>query len=264
LPDRPVAGKTGTTENFGDAWFVGYTPQLVTAVWVGYPNGLRPMLSEYHGRAVAGGTFPAQIWKTFMESALSAVRAEPQSFPSPPYLSASARRVTYRDGEVQLDNGRCRDTSVVVYFAGKGPAKTANCRLNEVEVPNVVGWKLASARVRLEAQPLTPQLIYKPALPGQRVDIVLRQFPKTGRLSSFDKVTIVLAKPQHGVVPRIVGLTLGQARTKLRRLKLQPTVRFGSGKPGRVISQEPLSGVAAAPGMKVQLVVARAASGAGG
>jgi penicillin-binding protein 1A len=257
LPDRAVAGKTGTTENFGDAWFVGYTPQLVTAVWVGYPNGLRPMLSEYHGRAVAGGTFPAQIWKTFMESALSAVRAEPQSFPSPPYLSASARRVTYRDGEVQLDNGNCRDTSLVVYFAGKGPAKTANCKPNEVEVPDVVGWKLANARVRLEAQPLTPQLIYKPARPGQRVDIVLRQFPRTGRLSSFDKVTIVLAKPQHGVVPRIVGLTLRQARTKLRRLKLQPAVRFGSGKPGRVVSQEPLSGVAAAPGMRVQLVVAR-------
>src|SRR5207248_4255672 len=54
LPNRPVAGKTGTTENYGDAWFVGYTPQLVTAVWVGYPKGLRPMLTEYHGGPVAG------------------------------------------------------------------------------------------------------------------------------------------------------------------------------------------------------------------
>src|SRR4029079_2290758 len=42
---RPVSGKTGTTENYGDAWFVGYTPQLVTAVWVGYPNTLHPMLT---------------------------------------------------------------------------------------------------------------------------------------------------------------------------------------------------------------------------
>ena len=50
LPDRVVAGKTGTTENYGDAWFVGYTPQLATAVWVGYPDRLKPMLSEYHGR----------------------------------------------------------------------------------------------------------------------------------------------------------------------------------------------------------------------
>ena len=42
----PVAGKTGTTENYGDAWFVGYTPQLVPAVWVGYPNELVPMLTS--------------------------------------------------------------------------------------------------------------------------------------------------------------------------------------------------------------------------
>src|SRR5207244_1006508 len=63
LPNRAAAGKTGTTENYGDAWFVGYTPQLATAVWVGYPNRLQPMLAEYHGQAVAGGTFPAGIWR---------------------------------------------------------------------------------------------------------------------------------------------------------------------------------------------------------
>ena len=84
LPDRPVAGKTGTTEAYGDAWFVGYTPQLVTAVWVGYPKGLRPMLTEYHGGPVAGGTFPAQIWKAFMQPALKLLGAAPKSFPRRP------------------------------------------------------------------------------------------------------------------------------------------------------------------------------------
>ena len=53
-----MAGKTGTTENYGDAWFVGYTPQLVAAVWVGYPDKLVPMLSQFHGHPVAGGTYP--------------------------------------------------------------------------------------------------------------------------------------------------------------------------------------------------------------
>jgi penicillin-binding protein 1A len=257
LPDRAVAGKTGTTENFGDAWFVGYTPQLVTAVWVGYPNTLRPMLSEFHGRAVAGGTFPALIWKAFMESALKATHSDPQTFATPPYLSVVSRRVTYRDGRIELDNGRCKSTSLVVYFTGRGPSTTANCRLNEVEVPNVVGLKLPLARIRLEAQPLTPQLIYKPAVAGQRVGVILRQFPAGGRLSSFDKVTIVLAKPLHGVVPRIVGLSVRAARTKLAKLKLVPALHFGAGKAGHVISQEPTAGVAAAPGMKIQLVVAR-------
>src|SRR5262249_5975292 len=70
LPGWQVAGKTGTTENYGDAWFVGFTPQIVAAVWVGYPDKLVPMTTEFHGKPVAGGTFPALIWKTFMQKAL--------------------------------------------------------------------------------------------------------------------------------------------------------------------------------------------------
>jgi penicillin-binding protein 1A len=257
LPDRPVAGKTGTTENYGDAWFVGYTPQLVTAVWVGYPNTLKPMLTEFHGSPVVGGTYPALIWKSFMSGALAAMHAQPETFAAPPPLSVTTDRVTYRDNEIQLDNGNCRDTQLIVYFTGHGPAKTSNCKVNEVDVPDVVGWKLPDAQVRLEAQPLTPQVIYQPAAGGQRVNVIVRQFPAGGTLSSFDKVTLVLAKPLHGLVPSIVGLTLRDARTKLARLKLLPLVHFGAGKPGQVISQEPLAGVAAAPGMTVRLIVAR-------
>jgi penicillin-binding protein 1A len=64
----PAAGKTGTTSSFNDAWFVGYTPKLSTAVWVGYPNALIDMTSV-HGISVAGGTFPAQIWHDYMSVA---------------------------------------------------------------------------------------------------------------------------------------------------------------------------------------------------
>ena len=53
-----MAGKTGTTENYGDAWFVGYTPQLVVAVWVGYPTTLKPMLTEFHGQGGDGRQLP--------------------------------------------------------------------------------------------------------------------------------------------------------------------------------------------------------------
>lgn len=61
-----AAGKTGTTENSGDAWFVGFTRRWTIAVWVGYPNGLRPMLTEFEGQPVTGGTFPALIWRAFV------------------------------------------------------------------------------------------------------------------------------------------------------------------------------------------------------
>jgi penicillin-binding protein 1A len=63
-----AAGKTGTTENYQDALFVGYTDTLTVAVWVGYPTGGRAMETEYGGKPVAGGTYPAEIWHDFMTS----------------------------------------------------------------------------------------------------------------------------------------------------------------------------------------------------
>lgn len=63
---RPAAGKTGTTDRHADAWFVGYTPDLATAVWMGYQAGEIPM-ENVHGIAVSGGSFPAQIWRLMME-----------------------------------------------------------------------------------------------------------------------------------------------------------------------------------------------------
>jgi penicillin-binding protein 1A len=64
-----AAGKTGTTSNFGDAWFVGWNKKYTVAVWVGYPTRLIPMTTEFGGKPVFGGTFPALIWHNFMLSA---------------------------------------------------------------------------------------------------------------------------------------------------------------------------------------------------
>ena len=77
---RPAAGKTGTTDHHADAWFVGFTPDLATAVWMGYTRGEIPMESV-HGISVSGGSFPAEIWRLFMEPALEA--REPRDFPEP-------------------------------------------------------------------------------------------------------------------------------------------------------------------------------------
>jgi penicillin-binding protein 1A len=62
------AGKTGTTDNYADAWFCGFTPSLEATIWIGYPRGEVPMLSV-HGIEVSGPTFPATIWRLFMEPA---------------------------------------------------------------------------------------------------------------------------------------------------------------------------------------------------
>jgi penicillin-binding protein 1A len=80
--NRPVAGKTGTTENNGDAWFAGYTPDYAAVVWMGYPEGNTRTMDNVHGRSVTGGTFPAEIWKKFMDVALTDVPSD--NFPAPP------------------------------------------------------------------------------------------------------------------------------------------------------------------------------------
>ena len=85
-----VAGKTGTTSDYGDAWFVGWTPQITTAVWVGFPNKLVPMTTLFDGGPVEGGTFPAEIWRAFMTQALQIFNQEKVEYgPKPKHHSTS-------------------------------------------------------------------------------------------------------------------------------------------------------------------------------
>jgi membrane peptidoglycan carboxypeptidase len=252
---RQVAGKTGTTENYGDAWFVGYTPQLAVAVWVGYPNTLRPMLTEYHGDAVAGGTYPALIWKSFMERALPYLHDEPQDFPYASMPYPVPKLVVFRNGQLELDNGNCHSPRQVLYFAGRGPARIARCKVNEVDVPRVTGYTVAEANARLASMPLTPQYVYQPAKPRQRLGIVLRQYPAKGTLSSYQKVTLVLPKALHGAVPKVIGLTLGRAEARLERYHLKWRVDGHPPPTAKVVWQSPSWEQAATPGLVVRLAV---------
>ena len=81
LGARPVAGKTGTAENFQDAWFCGYVPQLATCVWVGYPKGEISLYNVEGVGAVAGGTLPAKIWHDYMSQAVANLPVK--DFPTP-------------------------------------------------------------------------------------------------------------------------------------------------------------------------------------
>ncbi len=85
---RPAAGKTGTTDESKAAWFIGYTPQLATAVWIGKANPT-PLLKvvvngSYYGQ-VYGGSIPGAIWRSTMQGALEGVAVEP--FPTPQLFS---------------------------------------------------------------------------------------------------------------------------------------------------------------------------------
>ncbi|HET9722223.1 MAG TPA: PASTA domain-containing protein, partial [Actinomycetota bacterium] len=78
---RPVAGKTGTAQDYTNVYFAGYTPQVATAVWVGFPEGQKPM-NAYYGQSVFGGTLAAPIWNAFMRRATAGMPVE--GFEAPP------------------------------------------------------------------------------------------------------------------------------------------------------------------------------------
>ncbi|MBV8960363.1 MAG: PBP1A family penicillin-binding protein [Actinobacteria bacterium] len=96
VPGHVVAGKTGTSDQHSDAWFVGYTPQITTAVWMGSPTKRDPMFNV-GGITVQGGTYPARIWSAYMTQALEPLPSV--SFPAP-------------DPD-QIDSGHYLDTSKI-------------------------------------------------------------------------------------------------------------------------------------------------------
>jgi penicillin-binding protein 1A len=252
IPGRSVAGKTGTTDNYGDAWFVGYTPDLVVAVWVGYPDRLRPMETEFGGEPVTGGTLPALIWKGFVEGVEG---DEDESFEAPPYLGVSSNWVVKRGGEWRLDNGYCSEARLLVYFADERPTDTADCKPNEVAVPLVVGMTAAEAFARLADQPLEADVAYVPAKPGTIPGLVVNQDPRRGGLSANDTVQLWVSKAQHGQLPNFVGSSVQDVNRELRRLKLRARAATGPGPAGTVVRQRPKPGVAVKPGQAVRLVV---------
>ena len=174
------------------------------------------MLTEFDGESVTGGSFPAEIFKTFAEQALPYLGKQPVGFDQPPSDWVAPLAVVQRDGLLQRDNGNCRNAYTVLYFGGAGPKRTANCKPNEVEVPNLVGRKLAAAEQRLAEQPLGSVVLYRPAEPGEPLGVVVDQIPRKGRASAYDEIQLWLAKPMHGVIPRVQGLTLGTRAPEAR------------------------------------------------
>ncbi|MDQ3570967.1 MAG: PBP1A family penicillin-binding protein [Actinomycetota bacterium] len=93
---RPAAGKTGTGQQWRDAWFVGFTPELVTSVWVGFPDRQVSMVPPVTRIQVTGGSWPAQIWQLYMSAALAETPVTAFPVPQPPGPGAPAPAVLER------------------------------------------------------------------------------------------------------------------------------------------------------------------------
>jgi penicillin-binding protein 1A len=106
---RPVAGKTGTTNDMKDAWFIGYVPQLVAGVWVGYDQ------EKSLGSGGSGGQAAAPIWTDFMQRALAGVPV--QNFTPP--ANVTFARVQPRSGKLAKDG--TEGSVVEVFVSGSEP-----------------------------------------------------------------------------------------------------------------------------------------------
>ena len=85
---RPAAGKTGTTDDYGNAWFIGFVPQLVASTWVGHPAETKTLYdSRCSGGRVTGGCLPTMIWGDFMRAAMEELDLPVRRFPTPPPLA---------------------------------------------------------------------------------------------------------------------------------------------------------------------------------
>jgi penicillin-binding protein 1A len=168
--DRPVAGKTGTGQDWKDAWFVGYTPDYVAAVWVGYPTEGIPMTPPRTPRSVTGGFWPAQIWKAVMTIAHEGL--PPRDFPAPPLALINAEPPPRAPDEA---------------LAGEEPAPQSPAL---VSIPNVVGRKAPEAAQILRDAGFVPSVVGI-AGTGDAVGVVIGQSPPGGSTSPTG-VTVIL------------------------------------------------------------------------
>jgi penicillin-binding protein 1A len=252
---RPAAGKTGTTQNYHDAWFAGYTPQLSTAVWVGYSNKQKPMYSV-HGMKVAGGTFPAQIWARFMSSALAGKPRE--DFDRPTKGLIQVKLCVESD---KLARSYCPETYIATFTPKQKPTQLCDIHTTPppVTVPSFTGLRDTDAIYLAEKMGFAVAKTY------QQVDknpgIVVSQSPKAGSVAKQGDtiaLTITMLKPPLPKVPDVTGMSRGDAEGNLSRAGFVVIIKEQPGDPsqlGKVLSQSPQSGTAQSGGSTVTIVV---------
>ena len=266
---RPAAGKTGTTQDHADAWFVGFTPQLAAAVWVGYPQGQVPMVPPRTAGRVSGGTWPATIWGRFMAAALA---TEPLGrFPRPD-TSLVKLALDVRRGCLPNRFTPAAQVASVVYLKASAPTRT--CREPDGPVPGVVpavvGVPVARAAGWLEAAGLSlvqRLRVDEAAVPGT----VLAQSPAGGAARAAGapvELTVAVDAAGNGglgvtLVPEILGQPEEIARHLLDGAGLGAEVVAGcdpdparaAAEPGRVWRSRPAPGAQSPTTSRVRLWV---------
>ncbi len=217
---RPVAGKTGTAQDYTNVYFAGYTPQVATAVWVGFPQGQVPM-DSYYGHSVFGGTLAAPIWHAFMARATSGLRTESFPAPPPPKRGTIPDVVGMRSVEAQKAIEHAHFTAIVQKIDSFEPVNTvlsqspeggvsaplgagvklfvSNGEGKPVVVPRVVGMRLADALAALTSAGLDPKVHWVGVTDPDRNRVVLSQSPIGNKTVDVGtKVVLQVGRVQTG------------------------------------------------------------------
>jgi penicillin-binding protein 1A len=223
---RPQAGKTGTAQDYSDAWFMGYVPQLATGVWVGYGFAKKnvdmsnaPILTHgaLAGLHAFGGTLAAPIWSAYMSKAVAGM--PPKDFPAAP-----------------------------------APASG--------KVPNVVGMKQEEAVQTLRDSFWTPKVVLEASTEPEGT--VFQQEPKGGtsaRLGSIVTIHVSNGNAPKLVVPDVVGKAQAVATAALKdagfAVNVVEQIVCDKSQDGVVLSQTPAAGAKRDPGATVTIVVGK-------
>lgn len=198
---RPAAGKTGTTQEYRDAWFVGYTPELATAVWMGHVEGQIEMTSV-HGKKVTGGSFPAQIWAAYMKAALADVKAT--DFVQPRGISSAS--ICLETGLAASEN--CTTTASALFLTSAMPGP---CELHAlptaIDVPNLIGLQKADALAKLAELGLKAT-VEETAVAGVPSGMVADQSPKIGtQVPPGSAIGIIVSSGSPKTEPPVAGFS---------------------------------------------------------
>jgi penicillin-binding protein 1A len=264
LPDgRDQAGKTGTAQEYRDAWFAGYTPELTAAVWVGHPEGQISMATDYLGGPVFGGSWPAQIWSSFMGRLLGSIPGTSFEEPDTELITVT---IDTR-GENCLANEFTPDEylETVEVLPGTEPKETCRIEGEIVEVPDVVDFPAADAVAALQGVGLDVSLSYEltDAYPPGHV---ISQDPEGGLQAeegSTVSLTVSTTSEGDGTVPGVLGMSEDNAVSALIEVGYDAeVVTQAESSPGKakknsglVWKQNPSSGTPADQGTTVSIYV---------
>jgi penicillin-binding protein 1A len=252
---RPAFGKTGTTSNFVDAWFAGATPQLATAVWVGYVKHPTPMNTEYNGTPVFGGTLPAIAWAQFEKNALAGQPALTFPPPTPP----AAESVLIDPANGLRATSTCARARSEVIAISMVPSTYSRCSATVVLMPDLSDMYPGNARRLIDRSGLVPKVATVPAQPGQKIGHVVGQSPGASAPTEVGQVVHIYVSRRvlHVTVPKVIGKSEAQARSALCVAGLKVTVEHSDllGTRGAVVLQSPRALMEVPRGSSVTLEV---------